>query len=217
MRAVVVFVTSLCAALVANAAVDSGGRIEIRSMDFDVFLDDARIGYHHYEIHVDGTARTVRSKATFDVKVLFFTAFRYRHELEERWDGDCLVELDATTNSNGNRSAVAGERNDRSFVVETAGERAELPACVMTFAYWNPDFLDERRLLNPQTGRYVEIDVESLGQRTLNLAGGEFLANGYTVRAKDYEVTVWYSANDAAWLALESPARGGRTLRYELT
>lgn len=60
-----------------------------------------------------------------------------------------------------------------------------LSGCAMTFAYWNPAFRSQPRLLNPQTG-------------------------------KDLDMTLWYSAEDDRWVALESLTNGGRRLAYRL-
>jgi len=48
-------------------------------------------------------------------------------------------------------------------VTGTRGQ-ANLPACVMTFAYWNPDLLGQSRLLNVQTGEYMDVQVRVLGE-----------------------------------------------------
>ena len=37
----------------------------------------------------------------------------------------------------------------------------------MTFAYWNHDFLHQSRLLNPQTGEYMDVQIEKVGDETL--------------------------------------------------
>jgi hypothetical protein len=34
----------------------------------------------------------------------------------------------------------------------------------MTFAYWNPDLLGQSRLLNVQTGEYLDVQVRALGE-----------------------------------------------------
>ena len=218
-NAVVLALAGLLSAAAAIASADLGQADsgELETLEFQVFLDDSKIGFHRYKFSDSESGREVHSKARFDVKFLFFSAFKYRHELEARWVDDCLVKLDARTNSNGDKTVVAGERVDGAFVIDATGERRELPNCVMTFAYWNPDFLEQSRLLNPQTGKYLDVDVEELGVSPVQTGRGEQDAYGYTVRAKDYEVTVWYSADGNEWLALESPAKGGRTIRYELT
>ena len=187
-----------------------------KTLMFDVFLDGKKIGYHRYEI--DGSKRNaaVRSEARFDVKFLFLTAFSYRHVAEENWAGGCLEEIEARTDSNGKELNVVGERKGDAFVVETGEREAALPECVMSFAYWNPGFLDEPRLLNPQTGEYLDVEVEELGEDVVQLDGREIPARSVRLTARQMDITLWYSEN-AEWLALESVAKGGRILRYELS
>ncbi len=213
--AIVAFFAAYMLAPLADSAF--GNSATARTLDFDVYLDDAKIGWHRFDISSAGAGvREVRSEARFDVRFLFITAFRYRHENSERWVDGCLAEIDADTNSNGKRISVTGERNDEGFVVEKDDGRTALPNCVMTFAYWNPDFLKQARLLNPQTGEYLDVEVEKLDTETLRRGDDEVEATAYAIRARGVEVTVWYSPDDE-WLALESQAKGGRTIRYELS
>ena len=187
-----------------------------QTLMFDVFLGGKKIGYHRFEIEGPKKNAAVRSEAKFDVKFLFVTAFSYRHTAEESWTGGCLDELEARTDSNGKELSVVGERTNNAFVIETAGSEAELPECVMSFAYWNPGFLDQSRLLNPQTGEYLEVEVEELGADVVRLDGREIPARSVRITARQMDITLWYSEN-AEWLALESVAKGGRILRYELS
>ena len=183
---------------------------------FDVYLDGKKIGYHRYQIDGPESNADVRSEASFEVKFLFVTAFSYRHTAEEDWANGCLREITARTNSNGDKLKVVGEQMDDAFVVETGDGEAELPECVKTFAYWNPGFLKEPRLLNPQTGEYLDVDVQELGQDVVRLDGREIPARSVRLTAREMDITLWYSEN-SEWLALESVAKGGRILRYELS
>ena len=49
----------------------------------------------------------------------------------------------------------------------------------MTFAYWNPDFLSQRQLLNQQTGEYVDVEVEQLGTESLEVRGEAVIATRF--------------------------------------
>ena len=187
-----------------------------KTLVFDVFLDGKKIGYHRFEIDGPRSNAAVRSEASFDVKFLFVTAFSYRHTATESWSNGCLDEIEARTDSNGKKLNVSGERTDGGFVVDTGDVEAELPSCVMTFAYWNPGFLEQPRLLNPQTGEYLEVEVQELGRDTIRLEGREVPARSVRVTARQMDITLWYSEN-AEWLALESVAKGGRIIRYELS
>ncbi len=187
-----------------------------RSWDFSVLLDGSKIGYHHFELTDEGDQRRLTSEARFDVRFLFINAFRYRHENNELWSNGCLESIEARTQANSKKLAIRGARKQDRFVVDDGTAENALDECVMTFAYWNPAFLRQSRLLNPQTGEYLDVNVERVGDETIVVRGEELLASVYRVTANKMELKLWYSPDDE-WLALESVARGGRIIRYELT
>jgi len=189
---------------------------EVTRWDFDVYLDDKKVGKHFYEVsEVDGLRRVV-SEADFEYKLLFIPAYRYQHTNSERWADNCLLEFAAKTNANGKRIQAFGERNDGRFKVSGENGATELPECVMTFAYWNPAFLKQRRLLNPQSGEYLDVTVEELAPEILEVRGEAVTATRYKLTANKMDLTLWYSDSDE-WVGLESVAKGGRVIRYELS
>ena len=204
---------ALLATVFGNDAHASTG--DVQEWKFRVLLDDKEIGYHDYRISADGPRRRVETEASFDVKFLFFNAYRYRHRNVETWDADCLTGIEADTDANGKKLNVRGTARDERFVVEAGSGEKSLPECVMSFAYWNPAFLDAPRLLNAQTGEFESVDVVDAGTEALELDGTTLPARRYEIGVKGRTVTVWYGADDQRWLALESPARGGRVIRYE--
>jgi hypothetical protein len=188
----------------------------VANWDFDVYLDDKKVGKHLFTVSESGGVKHVQSEANFKVRILFISAYRYEHSAAERWTDNCLVDFDASTNANGKRIKVSGEQTSAGFLVERGDKPIELPECVMTFAYWNPEFLDQPRLLNPQTGEYVDVYVEQAGNEMLEVRGQLVEARRVKVTANDVDLTLWYSPDDE-WLALESVAKGGRIIRYELS
>lgn len=208
--------TALVILLVLTAPGYANSTTAARSWDFSVLLDGSNIGYHRFELTQTEGQRWLRSEAKFDVRVLFFNAFRYRHTNTEVWSDGCLEKIKASTQANGKKLAVTGSRVDDRFVINDGDATSALQDCVMTFAYWNPEFLQQPRLLDPQSGEYLEVEVEPVGQQAIVVRGEEVAASVYRVKAKKMELTVWYSQDDE-WLALESVAKGGRIIRYELT
>lgn len=213
MKLKILVTIALFGAFLATPAL--GSQFE-RTWKFSVLLDGSEIGYHTFRVTGDGTEKRVSSEARFDVKFLFINAFRYRHVNDERWINDCLYELDASTDSNGKRFEINGEATPGGFVVEANSQEDRLPRCVMTFAYWNPDFLLEERLLNPQSGEYLDVQVEELQPQSIEVRGEKVPAQVFSVSSKETDLTLWYS-EEGEWLALESLAKGGRVIRYELT
>ena len=188
----------MAAALVAPWQVSSMD-VATREWRFDVSLDGRHIGEHRYLLREAPDSRELVSEARFNVRFLFFDAYRYEHRAQERWRGDCVERLDSRTDTNGKKTAVE--------MTPPPGD------CVQTFAYWNPSILEARRLLNPQTGEYVYVEVTPMGR--------EIIAGRQTERFRllgdgrsPLEIDLWYTpARD--WVALESRTPEGRRLRYD--
>lgn len=208
---ILLFVLTLTSPPPANAM-----NSEVESWDFDVYLNDKRVGNHSFTVAETDGIKLVQSEANFKYRILFIPAYQYEHRAAERWADNCLVDLSATTNDNGKRILVTGSQTSNGFAVQRGQSPVELAECVMTFAYWNPEFLEQPRLLNPQTGEFVEISVEQAGNDFLEVRGQRVPATRFRLTAYGIDLTLWYSPNDE-WLALESIAKGGHVIRYELS
>lgn len=182
---------------------------------FDVSLDGKPIGFHSFDLQQDGSQTVLTTEASFDVKFLFVTAFKYRHQNTEVWRDDCLLSINASTSSNGKEQVVRGTATEDSFSVQGTAGSEVLPSCVQTFAYWNPSMLESNRLLNSQTGAYEDVSVTLEGRDEVAVAGTPVEALRYRLSVKAGDITLWYSAEDQTWLGLEAPAKGGRKLLYQ--
>jgi hypothetical protein len=186
-----------------------------REWQFKVFLDDKEIGVHSFALEDRGAERRIEIAADFEYKLLFLTLFEYSHRNTEVWSGDCLQAIEAKTVSNGESSEFTARRTSNDFRPPTADTDAHLPPCVMSFAYWNPSFLDQDRLLDPQTGQLLDVAISQPQPDQLLVKGAPVNARHYRLKGDGLRISLWYSEDDE-WLGLEADAVGGRTLRYEL-
>jgi len=180
---------------------------------FGVYLDDKRIGSHRFAVQREaGDTFRVTSQAEFDVKVLLVPVFRYRHAAVEVWRNGCLESIDTQTQVNGTHTSLTGKRNAAGFEVDVSSSdgmhRKALPACIASYAYWDPDtLLQHRELLNGQTGAYQPVDqvlVSEPERSLLELKGGNF------------EIDVSYANAGGQWVALHTTTQDGRALEYRL-
>jgi hypothetical protein len=205
------FVLSFSARLPAMEEID-----DVAQWNFDVYLNDRKVGKHLFTVSESAGVRQVQSEAKFTYRILMIPAYRYEHSAAERWSDECLVEINSRTDANGEQLEVSGEQTGTGFRVASDDDTMNLPECVMTFAYWNPKFLAQPRLLNPQTGEFVDVTVKKVGNETLKVRGQAIDATRFKLTAYEIDMTLWYSQDDE-WLALESIAEGGHIIRYELS
>lgn len=180
---------------------------------FKVYLDDKPIGHHHFRITRTGKHQQLSTQARFDVTFLKIPIFRYRHDNIELWADSCLQSIASQTSQNGDVFRVEGTATDTGFELHTHEGGNILPPCVSTFAYWDKSFLQHQRLLNPQTGEYLDVRVDDLGEQSLQVGKTRIVANRYKLTTDEHDIELLYSSNDK-WVGLESITDKGRVLRY---
>lgn len=188
---------------------------QVREWDFKVLLNGKEVGTHSFKVAEQDGLWTVQSDAAFDVKILFFNAYSYRHSCVETWDDLGLKSIESTTDANGDDFTVSGNRLDDHFFLSNRDGEMKLPRELYSFAYWNPDILDKTRLVNAQTGEHEAVVITEVPSAPIRYQGTPLDAKRYDIQVKDQTISVWYGADDMRWLALESPAKGGRVIRYE--
>ncbi len=184
------------------------------TLRFRVYLDQDPIGEHSFQISPGDSGQQVLSRASFDVDILIFNAYRYRHESRELWRDGCLERIRASTDDNGKAFRVEGERLAGALDLDVNGDTQRVSGCVGSFAYWDAGLLKQPRLLNPQTGELVSVRLEPVGSERRLLQGREVSARRYRLRADALDISLWYT-EDGDWIALESDTGKGRVLRYE--
>ena len=190
---------------------------------FDVYLDKTKMGTHTFTLNDENQ---LTSRAKFNVKVLFINAYSYNHVSIEQWKDGCLSSIEAETTENKVMTKVTGKRNGEQFNVTNGTQVQTLPACVMTFAYWNPKTLTQTKLLNPQNAEYLNTNIKLLGREAIDVKGSKTEAVHYLLqglsegKTKSEEkiklnIDLWYDQNNN-WVALQSTTPDGYKITYKL-
>ena len=183
---------------------------------FDVFLDKSKIGKHTFILNEN----TLTSRAKFNVKVLFINAYQYDHTSKEQWDNGCLTEIDANTTEDKVNTKVKGKKIASGFEVSDGKKNQTLPACTMTFAYWNPKILTQAKLLNPQNAEYLDTVFENLGNDNILIKGKPTDTTHYKLKGalngkNKLNIELWYNQKNE-WVALKSTTPEGYIITYKL-
>ena len=194
--------------LIANGAA-------AREWHFDVSLDGLPIGTHDISVQQKADAHSVVSDMRFRVSLLGFEAGSYEQHEEETWQRDCLTRIDTRTVEKGKVTTVAGRVEGGNFVIDGPGAQQRLPACVMSFAYWNPRVLKQASLINVQTGASTPITVHALDKEAYTVRGASVEATHYRIDTARNKIEVWYSP-DGEWIGLRSTSQQGHVLAYRL-
>jgi len=191
----------------------SSPAISGEALRFQVYLDEEPIGEHSFRISENGELQRIASSAAFDVDFLFINAYRYRHSSNEVFRNGCLQEIRATTDDNGKRYRVEGSALGEGFRVENQDGVEQADGCLMTFAYWDPGFLDQKRLLNVQSGELERVSVRRKGKETVEVGNRQVPATRSALTMDKLTIDLWYN-DSLGWVGLSSDTGKGRRLIY---
>ena len=181
-----------------------------QNWNFDVSMDGKPIGTHQFVLSdTANNQQILKSEAKFNIKILSISFFKYHHQATETWENTCLKKLEAKTQENSKTTLVKGIQEKTSFKLSSPNSTEINAECIMTFAYWNPKILQQKKLLNPQTGDYLSANISALGQETIFAKGQSVKAEHYKIDTAKFKIDIWYG-QDNEWLALQSLTEDGR-------
>ena len=185
-----------------------------KEWDFDVILNDEIIGKHSFKQVGKESHSLAKFKSNF-----MFMSFSYEHDSKEAWNEDCLKSIVSKTNDDGEVFNVDGGKSNGKLKVSLNGKEKSLPECIMTFAYWNPKILDQKKLMNSQDAEWLDVVIKNTGIEAKNVRGQEITTHHYIIQAnKDgdevFIIDVWYDDN-MSLVGLRSPTPIGNLI-YKL-
>ena len=185
-----------------------------KEWSFDVILNDEIIGKHSFK----QVGNESHSLAEFKFNFMFMN-FSYEHDSKETWNENCLKSIVSKTNDDGDLFNVEGSKDNNKFEVSSNGIEKILPGCIMTFAYWNPKILLQKKLMNSQDAEWLDVAIKDIGSEVKKVRGQEISTQHYIIQAnKDgdevFIIDVWYDDNTSL-VGLKSPTPIGNLI-YKL-
>ena len=171
-----------------------------RDLRFLALRNGAPIGEHRVTFRPDGDRLTVETRVEIAVKILFFTAFRYKHEAEEVWRSDRLVSVKSTTDNNGTLRQVAGHAVADGFrIVGEDGPFLASAQLLTSDALWDRRIVRESRLIDVERGGEIGLVTKRLGDEQVDTPQGPVRASRYQMITPFYAGSVFHDA-DGRWV-----------------
>lgn len=163
-------------------------------LDFLIRRAGDDIGRHSIRIDHDGRETRVEVDIEITVKLLFITAYRYRHRNTELWRDGRLVSIDTRTDNDGDTLFVRGRATADGFAVTHSAGAYLAPADVVPTSYWHPETTRQTRMLNTQNGRLITMEISERGAAdVVDIGGNRVRATRYDIDG-ELDVDLFYDA-----------------------
>ena len=202
------------AALLAIAAAASAIASDTpQDIAFDVYRNGSAFGRHDVRFGRDEAGDLVVD-VDIELRAGFgpITVFRYAHEAEEVWSGGRLQQLTASTLKDGERTEIDIRRVDGTLS-GVGGGRDGGVADLVPSSHWRGYDVATGAILNTETGRAMDVEIEDLGWDRVETASGSVRARHLRM-AGTLTVDLWYDET-GRWVGCAFEVRG-QSIRYVL-
>lgn len=171
-----------------------------RDLRFRALRHGSPIGEHRVTFWPNGDRLTVETRVDIAVKVLFVTAFRFKHEAEEVWQSDRLVSVKSRTDDNGTVLRVSGNAVADGFrIIGDDGPFLASAHLLTSNALWDSRIVRETRLIDVQHGGEIGLVTKQLGVEQVDTPQGPVRASRHQMITPYYAGSVFHDS-DGRWV-----------------
>lgn len=173
------------AATLAAVLIVAGGQAQAETLNYTVLRDGKTIGTHAVTIEQNGADTSVNVETDIAVKVLFVTAYKFKHTSQEQWSNGRLTSITSSTDDDGTpkelKARAEGGKITVDSVVKGQERRQHADAATLPASLWNPATVQQSALLNTLDGEVMAIKVEDMGAENVDAGGASLSAHHYAL------------------------------------
>jgi hypothetical protein len=152
-----------------------------KQLNFAIMRKGAQIGQYQISIFDNGNTKTIDFSTDIKVNVLMFTAYHLHHTGQEVWTDGHFVSYVAQTDDNGKQRSVSLTSGADGETLVVDGESSQLPKGILPATFWNANFLDAKKLIDPDNGKEISVKVEDAGDDPVVMNGSPETAHHYHI------------------------------------
>lgn len=192
----------LACAAIAGAVLGAGPAFaDAYQLDYQVHHSKyGNVGSYTNVVDTQGPNTTVTTKLNIKVSFLGISAYRQSAQRVERWQGDRLVYLHSSTNTNGKPVEVDGVAKGDHFQVTTPEGSKEAPATVRVANPWSPRLMNGEMIITADDGTVTNMQISPAQETMVEVGGMQVAAKQYDIdlTGQNEKYQVWFDDTGTA-------------------
>jgi hypothetical protein len=184
------------------------------NLRFTIFNNEDDVGALDLVFADKGNRRTLDISMQIKVRILFVTAYRFRHNATETWSAAGLNSLSSETNDNGREYVVSIKPEGTGHQVRSNEGNVLTTGTRLTELIWCEKSARGGKVISTLTGSVDDIPIDYIGPETISIDGHDHTARHYRFVRKKRTGHFWYDKNGVL-LKLTYPTRYFTVARFE--
>ena len=134
-----------------------------KEIKFDIIRKNKNIGHHIISFDIKDDILYVNIEVIINVKISFFTIYKYRHQNNEQWKENKLFKISTNSLTNSRKKYfVEGEAKKGSFEFYGIDNKKSTSLDIIPISYWNKEIINRKMFLDSQKGILRKFNIENL-------------------------------------------------------
>jgi hypothetical protein len=181
----------VAAALFGSAGVSAALADDAGEFTFTVLKDGSPVGRHLFAFDREGDRVEIREATEIEVRFAMIPIYRFEHEGKEVWENGRAVQIDGTTNDNGEKFDIAIRHGDDGYTRTINGKVEKFDESKKVLAFWNKDVVNHKDFFSAIDDKTMKVSFEFLGHEKITVAGKELEVDHYRM-VGDQERDLWF-------------------------
>ena len=186
---------------------------------FNVYRNDRLIGFHKINFFKDHNFLKALIEIKFEVKFLGFVVYDYFHNNTEIWDKNSLLELNSSTDKNGDLLNCSLKKIPTGLLIEGTNGNENLNSPPLPTSYWNKILVEtgDKKILNTQDCSYIDFKINFIGEEKIyknSLIADHYKLVGKEITGELVDIDIWYNKSNQ-WVKMIF-VKDGSTIEYHL-
>ena len=160
---------------------------------FTVLKDGAPVGRHRVEFDRTGDRIEIREDSEIEVRLAMIPVYSFEHEAHQIWENGRALQIDATTNDNGEELQITVRPDGEGYIRTVNGRVDKFDSSMAVLAFWYKDTLRHHEFFSVVEDETLQASFEFAGKERITIAGGALDVDHYRMTG-DEERELWYDA-----------------------
>jgi hypothetical protein len=176
--------------------------------------EHGKLGTQVITIATQGETRRVSADRRLKVERILVVVYRENTTIEELWRGGVLRSYSRRSDYGDKVTTLTATLGADGLEIDNDGQRATLPAGLMSTHFWNPQLVEQRQVFSTEDGSLLDVSVSQAGDEQLVVGGQRLTATRFEMTGGERR-TFWFD-DQGRLLRMDLHRGGGEVVTFQL-
>tara|TARA_B100000886_G_scaffold38080_1_gene23643 strand:- start:12761 stop:13444 length:684 start_codon:yes stop_codon:yes gene_type:complete len=197
-------------ALIIQSSSHVGHYAKYNYLEYELFRNNASIGYHKYDFKRTGDNLSIVSEVNFKITKLGVDLYKYFAKSEENYERGTFKSYFSKTKQNKKDRYVNifFDKDKKKLIIDGSSYKGDANKDYIVGTWWNHEIIKKKAQISGISGRIIEQTVTFIGKEEIKIDDKLYKTLRFNFKSSDetlpdskkLNTDIWYEENTYLWV-----------------